>query len=126
MNHSLRNLSLIATALVLAGIALALFFFDPARYHFYPVCPLHQTTGLLCPACGCLRAMHQLLHGNVAAAFHLNALFLVLLPFAGWIAFRELLLRTTGKQLSAIFLKPIFAWLLLAATLAFGILRNCR
>ena len=38
-----------APALVPAAVAgLVLFCFDPSRYHFYPVCFFHKTTGLLC------------------------------------------------------------------------------
>src|SRR5690242_11286080 len=57
-----------------------LFYFDPSRYHFYPLCIFHQTTGWLCPGCGSLRACHQLLHGNLSAAFYLNPLFVLSLP----------------------------------------------
>ena len=33
-----------------------------------------------CPGCGTQRAIHQLLHGNLAAAFQANAMILLILP----------------------------------------------
>jgi hypothetical protein len=70
---------------LLAGVAcIVLFYFDPRQYHFYPVCFFHQTTGLLCPGCGTLRGLHQLLHGHLAAAFRFNPMLIVSLPFLCW------------------------------------------
>jgi len=65
-----------------AMAGLVLFLFDPSRYHFYPLCVFHQVTGLLCPGCGSLRALHQLLHGNIYTAFRFNPLVVLCLPFA--------------------------------------------
>src|SRR3954447_20165 len=67
---------------VFIGLAV-LYWFNPAQFGFYPRCALYETTGLLCPGCGSLRAIHQLLHGHLAAAFQLNALLVLGLPFAG-------------------------------------------
>jgi hypothetical protein len=61
-----------ASMVIVAGVVL--FCFDPTRYHFYPTCIFHRTTGLLCPGCGSLRALHQLLHGHVLMAFRFNPL----------------------------------------------------
>src|SRR5262249_54250436 len=68
-----------------SGVALAwvLYRFDPARSGFYPRCLFHEWTGLSCPGCGSLRALHQLLHGRVAAAFALNPLLIAALPWLG-------------------------------------------
>src|SRR5580698_4636369 len=65
--------------LVFAGIAACavLFFFDPTKNNFYPVCQVHALTGLYCPGCGATRAAYQLLHGNGVMALHDNALFVV-------------------------------------------------
>jgi hypothetical protein len=111
-------------ALAAAGALVTLFLFDPATHGFYPICPLHQTTGLLCPGCGTLRAVHQLTHGNFAAAWRLNPLFVALLPVGFWLVARELICLATGRRLPGIVTRPIFGWVLVAGLVAFGILRN--
>jgi uncharacterized protein DUF2752 len=48
---------------------------------FLPICPTKALLGLDCPGCGTLRMIYSLLHGNVAAALHFNALAFVALGF---------------------------------------------
>jgi len=72
------HLLLAAVALVCAG----LFVWPPARMSFYPACPIHQLFGIDCPGCGATRALAALLHGQLTQALRLNALFVLLLPFA--------------------------------------------
>ena len=103
--------------------ALVLFCFDPRQYHFYPVCFFHQTTGLLCPGCGALRAMHQLLHGHLAAAFRFNPVLIASLPFVFWAGARFALQKARHQPLS-LSLRPAWLWLILAAVLVISVLRN--
>lgn len=66
-----------------AGIAASvtvLYKFPPRTAGFYPVCPVHAYTGLLCPGCGATRALAALLHGHLAQALALNSLVTLLLP----------------------------------------------
>jgi hypothetical protein len=112
---------LAATLGVPAGFVL--FRFDPSRWAFYPTCQFHRVTGLQCPGCGSLRALHQLLHGRVAAAFHFNALLVVCLPCLAWWAAR-MLMRLWRRQPLADGIRPAWLWCALTATLAFGVLRN--
>src|SRR5690606_39629670 len=42
-----------------------LWYFDPTKTHFLPVCPMLSLTGFACPGCGMTRGMHALLHGDV-------------------------------------------------------------
>lgn len=106
------------------GVIVLLFFFDPAKHSFYPFCPLYRLTGLQCPGCGCLRAAHHLLHGEFAAAFHFNALLVVLLPvIALWLAL-WLADRATGRDSFSPLRHRLWLWLLLGVVMAFGIGRN--
>ena len=100
------------TMCVLAVVVLRVF--DPATSGVFPPCLLHSLTGWYCPGCGSLRALHQLLHGNVAAAFRFNALSMAMLPVAGYLIVRG----------DASTLKPTWIWLLLVVIVAFGVLRN--
>jgi hypothetical protein len=110
-------------ALLGVSAGLVLFWFDPSRSPFYPTCQFHRLTGLQCPGCGSLRAMHQLLHGHVAAALHFNALLVVSLPALAWWAARRLIGLWQGQSL-ADGIRPAWLWCALGATLAFGVLRN--
>lgn len=109
---------------VLIGLAAAvLFFFDPNYYPGYPLCLFHKYTGLLCPGCGSLRALHQLLHGHVAAALHLNLLLVLALPLLGlwtlWSVRRDAPRKSAAKK------GPRFwFWFGAAVVMLFGILRN--
>src|SRR5258706_6833703 len=102
--------------------AVVLFLFNPARHSFYPFCLFHQTTGLLCPGCGSLRALHQLLHGHIAAALHFNALLVLSIPVIGWVAVRYTVRRLKGEPQSFDF-HPAWLWGLLLLGLLFGVLR---
>ena len=55
---------------------------DPETPGTYPACPLAVLTGLACPGCGSLRALHDLVHGSPLAALDHNALFVVVLVTA--------------------------------------------
>ncbi|MFB7474115.1 DUF2752 domain-containing protein [Kitasatospora sp. NPDC056184] len=45
-----------------------------------PFCPWRKVTGLQCPGCGGTRMAYDLLHGDLAAAWHDNAALLLALP----------------------------------------------
>jgi hypothetical protein len=113
----------------LIGIAVAgvvLYLFNPETARFYPVCAFHQLTGLQCPGCGSLRALHQLTHGNIVAAWRFNPLLIALLPLAAWLALREAVRLAFGWRWPGIITRPIVGWSLLVLTVVFGIARNLR
>jgi hypothetical protein len=120
---AVRFTALGVTGLLAAAGGLVLFCFDPRQYHFYPVCFLHQTTGLLCPGCGALRALHQLLHGHLAAAFRFNPMVVASLPVLLWLGVRYGWPMAKNQPATA-GLRPVWLWLLLAVVLVFSILRN--
>lgn len=72
-----------APLLVAGGVAaatLALWLRDPHQHASWGLCPFKLLTGWDCPACGGLRAVNDLTHGQVLAAWHSNALFVSALP----------------------------------------------
>lgn len=64
-----------------------------------PRCPFNVVTGLLCPACGGTRMTYDLMHGDVVAAFHDNALLLTLgVPAAAYFGGRWLVEGLRGRR----------------------------
>jgi hypothetical protein len=87
-------------ALLLAAVGMVvLFLFDPATAGFYPTCLFRTFLGFQCPGCGSLRAVHQLLHGDLAAAWALNRPIFIAIPLALIVPF--LLRRKSGKAWSS-------------------------
>ena len=108
-----------AIGLASAAGAWVLYTFPPAAYSFYPPCIFHAATGLLCPGCGTTRALHQLLHGNVAEAFRLNP-FLFVLMLGALVAAPSLVRGETPSWV----MKSWFGWTSLAVVLGWFVLRN--
>jgi len=122
--RQLRRALLAGGTGTLAFILGALYRFDPATTHIFPLCPFRYFTGCYCPGCGSLRALHQLLHGNLAAALGYNPLMVLSLPFViYWIASQARLLWS-GQPLPSRFIPARWIWGLLTVVLSFWILRN--
>ena len=102
---------------VLAGILAVggaiLYRFDPTTVHFYPPCLFHSLTGLQCPGCGTTRALHHLLHGDVAGAFRLNPMLFAVVPFG--------VLASASRRFAT---HPLTGWGAAAVTIAWWIGRN--
>ncbi len=107
-----------------AGALVALRLYDPATSLLFPPCPLYKLTGWYCPGCGSLRALHQLLHGNLAAAFAMNPLAVLSLPFLLYGIASFLVFQLRGRFLPRYFIPASSIWVLGALILAFGIARN--
>lgn len=117
-----KTFVLIGSLLAAAGAAV-LYTFDPAAYSFYPPCVFRALTGLLCAGCGATRAAHQLLHGNVAEAMRLNAMFVVGAPLFLFGAAAEASAAMRGRTL-AIARRPWIGWAVLVLLVGWGVLRN--
>ena len=82
-----------------------------------PICPFRLLTGWNCPACGGLRMVHDVLHGDLVAAITDNVALLVGIPLlAIWVLLR----RRSGKTL----LSPPAAATVVIAMLAWTVVRN--
>jgi hypothetical protein len=95
----------LAAAGALGCLAL-LFWFDPARSWFYPRCLFHTVTGLYCPGCGSLRALHALVHGHPWRAFRLNPLLFVAALAGACLALR----RSPPSRRWRVLAHPAAAW----------------
>lgn len=110
-------------AITLIASLVMLFRFNPEHHAFYPFCAFHRFTGLQCPGCGGLRAVHHLLHGEVITAFRFNQLFVLSLPLLAWLALRRLL-RGPRTQPLSLRSQAHWAWVALAVIIVFWIVRN--
>lgn len=112
--------------LVAAGVAMAATALvavrDPHLPGSYGYCPLYVLTGVYCPACGALRATHDLVRLDVAAAWSQNPLWVLLVPVvvAGWLL--VVVRRVRGRPVPM--LPAWTAWGALAVIILFGVLRN--
>lgn len=112
--------------LSLAAVAIFLFFFNPASpaNQWFPKCPFRQVTGMQCPGCGSTRALYQLLHLHPIAAFKLNPLLILTLPFIvyGFLGFTRSAIM--GRPQRRLFIPPIYLWAWLFLLIFFWIFRN--
>ncbi|MCJ7547411.1 MAG: DUF2752 domain-containing protein [Deltaproteobacteria bacterium] len=115
-------------SLAVSGVGIAvvyfLYSFNPAGSILYIPCPFHLLTGLHCPGCGSLRAIHQVLHGHLTIAFWLNPLMVLSLPFLGYSLLSYLMLGIRGRSLPNIFVPASCIWVYLGVVLLFWGVRN--
>lgn len=109
----------------LAGVAALIALYgslDPAGHHF-PRCPFLTLTGWQCPGCGSQRAAHALLHGDIASAWHLNAMLVLCLPILSLLGIASLLRTTHPRLYARVNSRPVCLGLA-AAFILWAILRN--
>lgn len=89
----------------------------------YPTCPTLAVTGLYCPGCGSLRALHELAHLDLVGVLDMNPLVLVAVPIlvAGWFSWARRVHTGARRR----WLAPPWALrLLLVVVVLHGVLRN--
>lgn len=118
-----RLLAPVAVAGGAAAVLVLVARVDPDQPGHYPVCPFLALTGLYCPGCGTLRALHALTHGDLVTALARNPLTVLTLPLllAVWLAWAVREVRGRGRTTMA---PPWLLWCLAGAQLLFWVLRN--
>ena len=111
----------LGAAAVAAAVHLAVT--DPYRPGGHPVCPLLALTGLLCAGCGAQRAVHDLAHADVAAAWAMNPLLVLAVPVAvvAWLGWLRRRWRGRAPVPAG---RGTEAWVLLVVVVGFRVLRN--
>ncbi len=119
-----RRTTVVLLWLTLAAGATYVFIFEPGKTGFFPSCAFRALTGFACPGCGSTRGFHRLLHGDVLAAFELNPLFILSLPFLIYAFVRYSSAVMRGQPIKGNQLKPKYIWVLFVVILSFWIFRN--
>lgn len=113
----------LAVALATAAVAALLWQVDPTRAGSpLPPCPLRWLSGLFCPGCGSTRALHGLLHGDLAAALSFNPLLVLALPFVALLLANQVFVLPEGLQALARRIGDARPWAVLL--IAYMVLRN--
>ena len=118
-----RPLIILLVAALLLVLGLVYYALDPSSSTLFPRCTFLSLTGYKCPGCGSQRAVHALLHGDLAAAFRYNALLLIAIPWIALCLFAESR-RTRNPRLYECLNAPLLIWLFLAMVLIWWLLRN--
>ncbi|MDO9455098.1 DUF2752 domain-containing protein [Nocardioides sp.] len=108
-------------ALAAAGVLRTV---DPHQSGHYPTCPFLAVTGVWCPGCGSLRALHDLLHLDLVGGLQRNPLAVagVAALAVAWVCWG---LRLAGRDAPhPTRIGPRWIWALLGLVLAFAVLRN--
>lgn len=106
-------MALACGVILLSGMLILLYLFNPLTSGIFPPCPFHYLTGMHCPGCGSLRAVHKILHGDLAGALAMNPLLVLSLPLFPVAVFRRSWLYLSWLPLT-----------FLLIILLFGVLRN--
>lgn len=117
--------ALLPAAIVAGGLALAVgvqLVFDPFRTDV-PLCIVYHLTGLYCPGCGAIRAVHSVLAGDLLLALRSNALITVALPLVA-MAFGVWTIRRVRGRTTDLLPSTRVAWVLVALIAVFTVLRN--
>lgn len=111
-------------ALGLIAIVILVFAIAPENSCWLPPCLFHQLTGLYCPGCGSTRALHRLLHGNLAGAWRASPLLFLFLPLLIYVLGGQAILGLTGRKMKPLSLPVWASWLILWGIILFWIARN--
>ncbi|MCY1720603.1 DUF2752 domain-containing protein [Prolixibacteraceae bacterium Z1-6] len=114
------------TGLLLGVIGVAVLFFvlDPNKHELFPRCIFHSLTGAYCPGCGSQRALHSLLHFDIAGVVSYNLLFLPAGLFLLYHYLHLVLNRLFKWKLPNLFYMKNTPWVIFAIVIVFWITRN--
>jgi len=122
-----RLFVLIGAPLLAAAGLFYVFYFDPiTQKKFFIPCFFHLFTGFYCPGCGNTRALHSLMHLDIAGMLNNNLLFPVLFFILVWLLLGEYLNLLLGRRVLWLPRRVPAVLIILACIVvfAFVILRN--
>ena len=108
----------------LGAASAAVWYFDPTKASFFPMCPLFAATGFACPGCGLTRGFHALFHGDVLTALDFNAMLPLFAALVGFFVISLLLIAIRGRGLRVDLLTPKLLWGSFSLLIVFALVRN--
>jgi hypothetical protein len=114
----------IGLLLGIIGVAVLFFVLDPNKHELFPRCIFHSITGAHCPGCGSQRALHSLLHFDIAGVVSYNFLFIPAGLLILYHYLHPLLNRAFKWKLPNILYMKYTPWIVFATVILFWIARN--
>lgn len=114
----------LALLLVIMGVAVLFFVLDPTKTELFPRCLFYSFTGGYCPGCGSQRALHSLLHFDIAGVISYNFLFLPAGLFVLYHYLHPVLNKFFAWKLPNVFYWKNTPWVVLVIVLVFWVVRN--
>ena len=119
-----RTFILAAAAFFAAAALLYLYFTGEGEGAGIP-CMFHQLTGLYCSGCGASRALRSILHLDFYQALRYNAIFTICVPLlAVYFSALGISYIRFGKDRISGKISMLPVWIIIAAAILYGILRN--
>ncbi len=99
---------------------------DPEKSVWMPKCLFRLLTGLQCPGCGGLRAMHALLHGDVVRALRYNWFIIYAISYLLLLIFERFFLKGDWQQKIRHFAENTYLVMFFALScFVWFVVRNC-
>src|SRR5215207_11030523 len=118
-----RTFAAAGASAMIAGAA-AVWYFDPTKAGFFPVCPLYSITGFACPGCGLTRGFHALFHGDILTALDYNAMLPFFALLVGFGLAAMVYYAVKGRRIPVNLFHPNALWTFMILLLVFGVARN--
>lgn len=113
----------IVPAIIGVGAFIAIYYFFNPEEHIFPQCLFYRLTGWQCAGCGSQRMIHALLHGDIVAAWHYNAMILLASPILISMLVANLFKHKIPRFHKFIY-SPWVVWTLVGSIMVWWILRN--
>ena len=121
INHHASRLKNLWVVVLVGTATFFLWKTHPSDNAFIPSCLFLKGTGLYCPGCGSLRAIHYALQGEFAQAWAMNPLTILFIPGLLFLAIAELFFK---RYDFAVRIRVFWIWIIIVVFLLFGLLRN--
>lgn len=100
LNTTTKKLFIIIVIALFGILFFAIYYnFNPSSEgNLFPRCPFLLITGYQCPGCGSQRAIHSLLHLDIAKAFSYNPILIISIPYLIIISIIKYRLKTSNSE----------------------------